>query len=374
MEISEASGTRSVKIKSELKTLKVAREEKKATPLQICTVFSVPRTAVFREIGRARSPGAFAHRTIGPVVSIVRKAGGGIKSIFSRAPSDPTAARQASSSQPAPAAADRAREKPSEAFRPKHARPEGARPGSSGPAPPPVTVGASVETRADDRPAGAAMASVSKPADDGKKADGSSTKTKPGGYHYFHDQANRGTAPAARPVKLSEAEAAALSAKLEGSGGSGLSSWNTAGTWEERTHTKWAEARVADLLVTGDAVAETNAARVALTSVKKIQGDATVVMVRGKPRHGFDFALTLTFECVFTKDDVTIKGTASVPEASRDAVEDERVDFVVDVDEKKTERRSMEDAAVSLVKKSLEPVLLRAFGILDSELKQRAES
>ena len=97
-------------------------------------------------------------------------------------------------------------------------------------------------------------------------------------------------------------------------------------------------------------------------------------MVRGKPRHGFDFALTLTFECVFTKDDVTIKGTASVPEASRDAVEDERVDFDVVVDEKKTERRSMEDAAVSLVKKSLEPVLLRAFGILDSELKHRAES
>ena len=353
----------------------------------------MPRTAVFREIGRARSPGAFAHRTIGPVVSIVRKAGGGIKSIFSRAPSDPTAAREASSSQPAPAAADRAREKPSEAFRTsQHARPEGARPGSSAHAPPPVTVGASVETRADDRPADAAMASVKNSnADDGKKASESSTKTSGGGgYHYFHDQANRGTAPAAKPKKLSEAEAAALSAKLEGSGGSGLSSWNTAGTWEERTHTKWAEGRIAELLVTGDAIAETDSIRVKLTSVKKLEGDATVVMVRGKPRHGFDFSLTLTFECVFkekskedgnTDDDdgtdesfTTIKGTVKVPEASRDVLEDENVDFVCDVDDKKPARRSKEALAVSLVKKSLEPVLLRAFGVLDAELKLRAES
>jgi Fe-S cluster assembly iron-binding protein IscA len=369
-----------------------ARREKRDPSAEIiCTVFSVPRTAVFCEIGRARSPGAFAHRTIGPVVSIVRKAGGGIKSIFSRAPSDPTAAREASSSQPAPAAADRAREKPSEAFRTsQHARPEGARPGSSAHAPPPVPVGASVETRLDDRPATAAMASVKNSnADDGKKASESSTMpSQGGGYHYFHDQANRGTAPAAKPVRLSEAEAAALSAKLEGSGGKGLSSWNTAGTWEERTHTKWAEKRIGELLVTGDAIAETDAARVLLTSVKKLEGDATVVMVRGKPRHGFDFSLTLTFECVFkekkdgnTDDDdgtdeafTTIKGTVKVPEASRDVLEDENVDFVCDVDEKKPARRSKEALAVSLLKKSLEPVLLRAFGVLDAELKLRAES
>lgn len=238
------------------------------------------------------------------------------------------------------------------------------------------------------------MASVKNSnADDGKKASESSTKTNhKGGYHYFHDQANRGTAPAAKPVRLSEAEAAALSAKLEGSGGSGLSSWNTAGTWEERTHTKWAEGRMAELLVTGDAVAETDSARVKLTSVKKLEGDATVVMVRGKPRHGFDFSLTLTFECVFkekskedgnTDDDdgnteeeafTTIKGTVKVPEASRDVLEDENVDFVCDVDEKNQKRRSKEALAVSLVKKSLEPVLLRAFGVLDAELKLRAES
>ena len=207
------------------------------------------------------------------------------------------------------------------------------------------------------------MASVSKTADDGKKTDGpkKTADAKTGhagaGYHYFHEQANRGTAPKAQPVKLSEAEAAALSAKLEGSGGSGLSSWNTAGTWEERTHTKWAEARVAELLK-GKAIVESDAMRIALTGVKSFEGDATVVMVRGKPRHGFDFALTLTFECVVTtpKDDETetdeprtIKGAVKIPEASRDTVDDDDMSFVVDVEDRAPERRGARGPAAVVV-------------------------
>ena len=336
---------------------------------------------VSREIRRARSPGAFAHRTIGPVVSIVRKAGGGIKSIFSRVPSDPTAAQEASYSQPVPAAADRAREAPSKAFRPKHTRPEGTIPGSGSPAGLGSTSGASVETRADVRPSGATMASVSKTADDGKKTDGpkKTADAKTGaGYHYFHEQANRGTAPKAQPVKLSEAEAAALTAKLEGSGGSGLSSWNTAGTWEERTHTKWAEARVSELLK-GRAIVASDAMRIAVTGVKSFEGDATVVMVRGKPRHGFDFALTLTFECVVQNGDdetdaTTIKGTAKVPEASRDTVDDDEIDFVVDVEDRSPERRSIEDAAVTALRESLKLVLQETFVTIDAELRLRAEN
>ena len=225
------------------------------------------------------------------------------------------------------------------------------------------------------------MASVSKTADDGKKTDGpkKTADAKTGaGYHYFHEQANRGTAPKAQPVKLSEAEAAALTAKLEGSGGSGLSSWNTAGTWEERTHTKWAEARVSELLK-GRAIVASDAMRIAVTGVKSFEGDATVVMVRGKPRHGFDFALTLTFECVVQNGDdetdaTTIKGTAKVPEASRDTVDDDEIDFVVDVEDRSPERRSIEDAAVTALRESLKLVLQETFVTIDAELRLRAEN
>ena len=46
------------------------------------------------------------------------------------------------------------------------------------------------------------------------------------GYHYFHEMANKGTAPKAQPVKLTEEEANKLAKEMEGSAGGGLSSWN----------------------------------------------------------------------------------------------------------------------------------------------------
>ena len=48
-------------------------------------------------------------------------------------------------------------------------------------------------------------------------------------------------------MKLSEEEADKLAKQM--SGGVGLSSWNQAGTWEERGHTDWAKARVEELVV-----------------------------------------------------------------------------------------------------------------------------
>ena len=64
--------------------------------------------------------------------------------------------------------------------------------------------------------------------------------------------------------------------------------------------------------------------------VKTFKGDATVVMVRGKPRHGFDFDVTLAWECTFEGDgeDVKpVKGTVHIPEASRDTVDDDEVEI-----------------------------------------------
>ena len=166
-----------------------------------------------------------------------------------------------------------------------------ARDRARGPAAPGGSAGASVETRTDVRPSGAAMASVSKTADDGKKTDGSK-KTADGnrsrrGYHY-HEQAIRGTAPA-QPVKLSEASRRAREAR--GLGGSGLSSWNTAAPGRnERTRRAEAAARSCSK-ESGRRVGCDNR----VNRRKSFEGDATVVMVRGKLRHG-STRLDLTFE------------------------------------------------------------------------------
>jgi len=44
-------------------------------------------------------------------------------------------------------------------------------------------------------------------------------------------------------------EAEKLAKEFEGSGGGGLSSWNKAGTWEERGHTEWAKMRITEMVV-----------------------------------------------------------------------------------------------------------------------------
>ena len=109
--------------------------------------------------------------------------------------------------------------------------------------------------------------------------------------------------------------------------------------------------------------------------VKTFKGDATVVMVRGQPRHGFDFDVTLAWECTFAGDaeDVKpVKGTAHIPEASRDTVEDDEVDYTVKVEDRKTDRRSQEDAAYDALKSGLRTFLRETFATVDKELLARA--
>mmetsp|Transcript_14460 Transcript_14460/g.34882 ORF Transcript_14460/g.34882 Transcript_14460/m.34882 type:complete len:277 (+) Transcript_14460:415-1245(+) len=220
-------------------------------------------------------------------------------------------------------------------------------------------------------------------------AKGAAAKKGEQGYHYWHQQANQGTAPRTAPQKLTAEEAAALEKEGGDAGGQG-SSWNKAGTWEERGHTDWAKARV-DELVLGKALPIPGmmpaGATVAIKSVKTFKGDATVVMVRGKPRHGFDFDITLTWEAEFPvapgvlgldskkeKDaPKPVKGTIDIPEASGDTVSDDELEYTVTVENRKTERRAQEDAAYKVLKTGLRAFFRETFATIDKELLVRAK-
>ena len=318
-------------------------------------------------------------RTIGPVVSVVRKAGGGIKQIFVR----PDSSAQSS----VPAVADRGEGADTSKAKPTKTKKKVKKPvpPKSDSMPIGLTGATSNSTGAVDtnttKTNASTMSSIQ--ATDGtttkestKSSETKSEKTSGGaGYHYFHDMANRGTAPKAQPKKLTDEEAAALSAKLEGSGGSGLSSWNTAGTWEERNHTKWAEERTKAMMV-GHTVTH-KSFTTKLTAIKTFKGDATVVVVRGKPRSGFDFDVTVGWESTFAgdgdDDSVKVKGTFHIPEASNDTVADDEVEYRVTVEDKKAELRSQEDLVYQYLRKELRQFFHQTFSTIDEELKKRAE-
>ena len=75
-------------------------------------------------------------------------------------------------------------------------------------------------------------------------------------------------------------------------------------------------------------------------------------MVRGKPRHGFDFDITLTWECSFEDDEEgvdPVRGTVRA-RGGRDTVDDDEVGTVA-VENRKTERRAKEDAAYGALRR-----------------------
>ena len=152
-----------------------------------------------------------------------------------------------------------------------------------------------------------------------------------------------------------------------------------AGTWEERGHTDWAKARVNEMIVGKSLPVSSGGANAKATvkTVKTFKGDATVVMVRGQPRHGFDFDITLTWEAEgFDGDDddkpAAVKGTIHIPEASRDTVDDDELEYTVTVEERKSDRRAQEDAAYKTLKGGLRDFFHQCFATIDKELKDRA--
>ena len=94
-----------------------------------------------------------------------------------------------------------------------------------------------------------------------------------------------GNAPVAAPTKLNAEEAAQKEApKRTGS------AWNTGGTWENKDVTKWAKVSLPPLFE-GQRVGD-----IAVRSATLSSGHASVVLVRGKMRPGFDLKLELEWE------------------------------------------------------------------------------
>jgi hypothetical protein len=115
------------------------------------------------------------------------------------------------------------------------------------------------------------------------------------------------------PKKMDAYAAAAASQ----GGGSG-SAWNNAGTWEEKDVTTWASARLEALLLCKFcSPAHGDQANVAISSVKKLEGDAQIAVVRKRRRHIFQFRAELDWEAT-TPDGGSFEGTVCIEDLGSD--------------------------------------------------------
>lgn len=143
---------------------------------------------------------------------------------------------------------------------------------------------------------------------------------------YYHGRLGTVLSDAAPKPQQMEADEAISPITDSTPNGHGHSEWNTAGTWEERDATAWAKEELTTCLKSssvGDSAATLTSGQAVsvsakISSVRSVRGDAQMVVVRKRRRHGFNFEAELSFHVVVTPPEEgsaeTFKGTFSLPE------------------------------------------------------------
>lgn len=97
-------------------------------------------------------------------------------------------------------------------------------------------------------------------------------------------------------------------------GSAAPSAWNTAGTFESKNKTEWAKTRISELLKN----TKSSSAGIDITveGVKDVEGDAEIIMNRGKKKAIYELSCSIAFEA--SLDNETIRGTVQVTDICGD--------------------------------------------------------
>lgn len=220
------------------------------------------------------------------------------------------------------------------------------------------------------------------------------------GYHYWWSEDNRvgSSSSLSKDLdanKLTREESLKLeedSQKVKGS------KWNAAQTFEERSYLAWAETELNDMLETrcNDATLWKRDVKESKMNngwerfmlrmkSKKLTGNCSVVLSRGKMKHGLDLEATeFEVRVSYMKGDLmngemtTVEGTFKVPEISIETIADDGVEiserkakepkFPKDDDEKKALKEDCE-----LVMKDLKGFLTETARLLEQKLAEKAK-
>eukprot|EP00440_Ansanella_granifera_P018742 gb/GFBE01020360.1/.p1 GENE.gb/GFBE01020360.1/~~gb/GFBE01020360.1/.p1 ORF type:complete len:189 (+),score=55.39 gb/GFBE01020360.1/:1-567(+) len=129
------------------------------------------------------------------------------------------------------------------------------------------------------------------------------TEAKKGGYTYWKRDIDDGhVLPDNRPVKMDAGAAAQAELPKTDSVGS---SWNSAGTWEEKDMSVPARAELEKILNDESfALLETESGRVNGCKAS-VTGDSQAYHIRGRPRLGFEFKVKLSWKGKFDGEEVS---------------------------------------------------------------------
>mmetsp|Transcript_43963 Transcript_43963/g.78527 ORF Transcript_43963/g.78527 Transcript_43963/m.78527 type:complete len:214 (-) Transcript_43963:292-933(-) len=180
-------------------------------------------------------------------------------------------------------------------------------------------------------------------------------------YSGWASSTSTSIAPAAK--KLSAAEAEHANALHKSASGSG-SLWNAAQTFEERDLTKWAKDAISSYLCEVKCEANGGEVKMQVTGVESSEGDASVCVVRGKKRAGFDFKLKLKWSAQVKRADeeeaVEVTGSLRVPNFAADELGDLEMEDVKLQGKDEEGSRAGRSAAREAVRKHMLPHIEKA--------------
>ncbi|KAG7399856.1 hypothetical protein PHYBOEH_007717 [Phytophthora boehmeriae] len=183
------------------------------------------------------------------------------------------------------------------------------------------------------------------------------------GMPYFHRELSKEEKNLIGDIAPQKIETKPVATSSAGHDGS---AWNTAGTFEERVFTKWAEEQW-NTVFTGATLSEGNLLAT-LKAPEKITGDASICVVRGKKRYLFDFNFNLPFEVAISGGS-TCKGSYTMNDISND--EDYEISWRLTKKPSSSSEQSAVQAFVGTKNSGLQKELVRLISVFAQEfLKQ----
>ncbi len=136
---------------------------------------------------------------------------------------------------------------------------------------------------------------------------------------YFHnelDEKSRALIGDIAPKKIENPGATVATAAAASK--QGTSQWNTAGTWEEKNVSEWAKKSLTELVLqtcyTLPSSSPAPDAKVTVEKVSKLEGHASVAVVRGKTRFIYEYSCKLDWKLSKEDDDLECKGNLAIPD------------------------------------------------------------
>merc|ERR1712176_1094650 len=138
---------------------------------------------------------------------------------------------------------------------------------------------------------------------------------------YFHnelDEKSRALIGDIAPKKIENSNADAATAAKKSASKQGTSVWNTGGTWEEKDVSDWANKSLKELIHQASYELPMSSpapgAVVTVSDVSKLEGHASVAVVRGKMRFIYEYSCSLDWKLDKTDDDLNCEGSLTIPD------------------------------------------------------------